>query len=228
MPVFGSGPFPDITFVINTEANPQNYATTAMPNDGDGACATMFLTAQNMPAGEHWLQLVHINYFPVGIPVNSMWPDPSGNGNWLVDNGNMPGQPFYDLTGVVPLNPPDFGDGPSGPWNGTSFFSAYLFIADMDPNTHVITLHDELTWGWAEPPGDPIPEPSTLALFSMSVLTLFYYARRRKADSLMRARGGRVASRSSHTGNRSSQEDCGEESYQLADLRSCRRADVMG
>lgn len=79
-------------------------------------------------------------------------------------------------------DPPGFYDEALGPWTGTSFFTGYLFVADMDAH-NVITLHDVVTWGWTEPEINPAPEPSSimLALIGTGALGLFGYSRRQKA-----------------------------------------------
>ena len=85
-----------------------------------------------MPAGEHWLQLIHTNVLDTDhYTPQATWPDPSGDGSfWLIDNQNTPGQPFYDLVPNSPAILPNFGDAPSLPWNGTSFVAVHGLAQD--------------------------------------------------------------------------------------------------
>lgn len=110
------------------------------------------------------------------IPLASTWADPNGNGYWMVDNGNTPGQPFYGfLNGDT-----SFSDTSKGGWTGTDFFHAFLFVADMNAQ-NVITLHDEISWGWNEPEV-AAPEPASLSLALIGAGGLLGFAvRRRKA-----------------------------------------------
>jgi hypothetical protein len=182
LPVQGAY-IPNLSFTANTQAQPNNYSAYSTASQ----CGAQFqMTAQNMPAGEHWLQLVYSSYLATGEPAASTWPDPSGRGYWGIDNGVEPGQPFYDLSQDAPpgSTPPSFSDVSRGPWSGMTFFQAYLFVADMDAS-NVITLHDVVTWGWSDPKIDPTPEPATftLALVGSGTLGLFGYLRRRKKET---------------------------------------------
>jgi hypothetical protein len=129
----------------------------------------------NMPADKHWLQLVHTNFYAFPYTAANTWADPNGSGFWLIDNGAVAGQPFYDIG--FPIKPPIFNDGADGPWDGTSYFHAYLFVAEMDASNK-ITLHDEVYWGFDEPV--VVPEPWSLGLLGVGGLAALCWGRRAK------------------------------------------------
>lgn len=177
LPVQGSSL--NVTFTVNTQANPQNYRaldynTAPAPFTRNAAGVSLQMTT-NMPLGEHWLQLLNTNFLPPAYTSAQTWLDPTNNSYWAIDNGASAGKPFYDTNFAI--QPPSFGDGPSNLWDGTSYFHAYLFVADMNAN-NVITLHDGVYWGFNEPV--VVPEPSSLALLAVGVLAVLYYGRRSK------------------------------------------------
>jgi hypothetical protein len=175
-PLPKQGALLNVTFTV-TSYLALDWNTQPPPLKDDLAGASLRMTT-NMPVDKHWLQLTHANYLAGKETTAKTWADPNGNGYWSIDNDVTPGQPFYDLVPGSPATVPNFVDGAGGQWNGTSYLQAYLFVAEMDPASHVITLHDGVFWGFTEP--HVVPEPSALVLLAIGALALLLRGRGRK------------------------------------------------
>ncbi len=192
----------DIT-AYNLSLNPGGNGQPGLP-DGTAAGSafgeTLAMTLSANPAvpgglpmgaitSVHWLQFVNTD-----SQVNSYGFDIAGEpGKWQLDNGQVNGGaaagagtgPYYDSNPPPALSvPPTFFDFPRYYAGGGAYFhftlvpvwDVFVPAAGMNPATETIYTADYgVGWGFYI-----VPEPSTVVLFFVAIVSVVVYARRQR------------------------------------------------
>lgn len=134
----------------------------------------------------YWAQAITLNYRPGPTTPHLAAPDPTittmDDATFNTYPGHVVAQPLGDVSPIYPYQTGFFYDKPEceDHLHFTMFFHAEDFIVQANTGTHTLTVYEGFSYGWDF---TCVPEPSSLVLLVIGVLSLFAYARRTRRET---------------------------------------------